>query len=675
MASRIKNKAAAPVQISAEMLLKEASEHQMVKEKAPTTRFSDLEELKEFQGRKRSEFEKYVRIAPERLHNWSRYAEWEASQKDLTRARSVWERSLTHHQTNPAVWLRYCDMELTARNINHAKNLLDRAVTLLPRVSKLWFKYVYCLELLGDVQGTRQVFHRWLQWEPEPEVWYAAIKFELRYQETDNARALYERLTYVHGEPNTWLKWARFEMEYGTPDLVRDVFSQSVEALGEDFMSEKIFLEYARFEAVRMHEHDRARAIYKFALDRMPRSKSVNLHKAYTTFEKQFGDSEGVEDVVLEKRRVQYEDELRSSPKNYDAWLDLARLEERAGQEDRVRDVYERAIAQLPPSSEKRHWRRYLYLWLFYATYEELESKDTERTESIYKACLKLIPHSQWTSSKVWLNYAYFLVRQGRLTDARKALGQAIGRAPKNKLFKEYIELEKSLFEFDRARQLYEKWVSWDPSNAEAWKSFAELERGLADTERARAIYETAISEDVVDMPELLWKEFIDFEVDSEEYERARALYELLLQKTSHVKVWISYAQFEASIPEDIPEGEEEGEDEDRLSPLAQKRVRQVFERGYKALREADLKDERVTLLKAWESFEKAQGTPEDLEKVQKQMPSKVKKRRRLDDDTFEEYMDWVFPADNEGEKSLSRMLAAAQKWKMAKQAQENGGE
>jgi crooked neck len=450
------------------------------------------------------------------------------------------------------------------------------------------------------------------------------------------------------------------------------VVSQSVEALGEDFMSEKIFLEYARFEAVRMHEHDRARAIYKFALDRMPRSKSVNLHKAYTTFEKQFGDSEGVEDVVLEKRRVQYEDELRSSPKNYDAWLDLARLEERAGQEDRVRDVYERAIAQLPPSSEKRHWRRYLYLWLFYATYEELESKDIERTESIYKACLKLIPHTQWTSAKVWLNYAYFLVRQGRLTDARKALGQAIGKAPKNKVFKEYIELEKSLFEFDRARQLYEKWVSWDPSNAEAWKSFAELERGLADSDRARAIYETAISEDVVDMPELLWKEFIDFEVDNEEYERARALYELLLQKTSHVKVWTSFAQFEASIP--TPDDDDD-EDQDHLSPQAQTRVRAVFERGYKAMKEQDLKDERVALLRAWEAFEKAQGTPETLENVVKQMPSKVKKRRRLDDDSFEEYMDWVFPADNEGEKKLSSLLEKARLWKAQKMAAENGGE
>ncbi len=55
MASRIKNKAAAPVQISAEMLLKEASEHQMVKEKAPTQRFHDLEELREYQSRRRAE--------------------------------------------------------------------------------------------------------------------------------------------------------------------------------------------------------------------------------------------------------------------------------------------------------------------------------------------------------------------------------------------------------------------------------------------------------------------------------------------------------------------------------------------------------------------------------------------------------------------------------------------
>lgn len=40
-----------------------------------------------------------------------------------------------------------------------------------------------------------------------------------------------------------------------------------------------------------------------------------------------------------------------------------------------VREVYERAIANVPPIQEKRHWKRYIYLWVNYALYEELEAK------------------------------------------------------------------------------------------------------------------------------------------------------------------------------------------------------------------------------------------------------------------------------------------------------------
>lgn len=43
-----------------------------------------------------------------------------------------------------------------------------------------------------------------------------------------------------------------------------------------------------------------------------------------------------------------------------------------------------------------------------------------------------------------------------------------------------------------------------------------------------------------------LWKAYIDFELEEGEEERTRALYERLLERTQHVKVWISFAQFEA---------------------------------------------------------------------------------------------------------------------------------
>lgn len=76
--------------------------------------------------------------------------------------------------------------------------------------------------------------------------------------------------------------------------------------------------------------------------------------------------------------------------RNYDVWFDYARLEEGAlrdlkdegatSEEEesavgRVREVYERAVAQVPPGGEKRHWRRYIFLWLDYALFEEIETK------------------------------------------------------------------------------------------------------------------------------------------------------------------------------------------------------------------------------------------------------------------------------------------------------------
>lgn len=123
------------------------------------------------------------------------------------------------------------------------------------------------------------------------------------------------------------------------------------------------------------NQYDRARVIYKYALDRLPKSKSESLYNHYTQFEKQYGDKEGIEDVVVGKRRVQYEEEISQNSKNYDVWFDYARLEESNGEPGRVREVYERAIAQVPPTKEKRFWRRYIYLWINYALYEELETK------------------------------------------------------------------------------------------------------------------------------------------------------------------------------------------------------------------------------------------------------------------------------------------------------------
>ena len=229
----------------------------------------------------------------------------------------------------------------------------------------------------------------------------------------------------------------------------------------------------------------------------------------------------------------------------------------------------------------------------------------------------------------------------------------AIGMCPKDKLFRGYIDLEIQLREFDNCRRLYEKFLEFGPDNCTTWIKFAELESILGDIERARAVYELAIEQPRLDMPELLWKAFIDFEIEQQEYDRARRLYSKLLKKTQHVKVWLSLAQFEASIDES-----------DSLD-----RARDIFEQAYKTLRTAVDKEERLMLVEHWLDFEKERGTKESVARVEKNLPKRIKQRRKIvaedgtDSNQWEEYMQLVFP-DDEAVQPHLKLLAMAKRWK-----------
>ncbi|PWN23017.1 TPR-like protein [Microstroma glucosiphilum] len=743
-APRIKNRAPAPIQISAEQILREAHERQEQPLSQTRTRIEDYEELSEVQGRKRKEFEDVIRRTRSNISAWMKYAAWEASQGELARSRSVFERALDVEPSNVPLWLRYTETELKNRNVQHARNLFDRAVSILPRVDTLWYKYVHLEELLGNVSGARQIFERWMSWEPDEKAWAAYVGLEVRYNEMERASNVWERAVTCHPEPRQWIKWAKFEEDRAAYDRARQVFTMALEFFGEDEdrmeKAQTVYTAFAKMET-RVKEYDRARVIYKYALERLPRSKSSGIYSSYTRFEKQFGTREGVEDTVLGKRRIQYEEELTSGPgaaSNYDTWFDYTRLEEDAYRtlttsgasteskevltaRSRVRDVYERAVANVPPSSEKRHWRRYIFLWLSYALFEEIDTKDYDRAREVYKAAIALVPHRSFTFAKLWLNFAHFEVRRLDLPAARKVLGAAIGMCPKERLFKGYIDLELSLKEFDRARKIYERALDWDAGNARIWIRFAELERNLYDEERARAIFDLGTRQAGVDMPEVLWKAYIDFEFEERQWDKVEELYERLLQRTGHVKVWISYAlsQIQSAIAEEEHEDEKDDEDEEEDQegegaekesvPLtesqllfrqerrekAKVRTRELFERGYKDLKSRGLKEERVVLLEAWKAFEAQHGATAaeidsaqdananananaNLKAVEARMPRVVKKRRAVqgvnaeEGGAMEEYYDMIFPDDDEGKSKQSfKLLAMAHAWRAAQQQQQ----
>ncbi|PRT56627.1 Pre-mRNA-splicing factor CLF1 [Wickerhamiella sorbophila] len=640
--SEVKNRAVAPLQISAEQILAEAFER---KEKVLTKAYetvTDKAELRELQHRKRTEWEEALRRNRLDLRQWMRYAQFEWDQKEYERGRSIFERALAVDHTFVPLWIRYIQSELRAGNVNHARNILDRATETLPKVDKLWFTYVGMEEMLNNLGGCRQVFEKWLQWKPELYAWTAYIGFEVRHKQTQRARELYRRLVSERPDPENWVQWAKFE-DVSRGD-VRGVYTLAIDSLmslrGPQAIPEMLLLEFAKWEADKK-EWDRARAIFKFGLKHLPPRNAHNLRSGYVLLEKQFGNADSLEWSICLHRRSLLEEHLLDNPASMDTWWDLLSLVQASGSADDLREVFERAVANVPADLTKTdQWRRYIYIWLRYAFYEE-EMAEIDRAREVYIMALKTLPHHLFSSAKLWKHFSYFEIRQGDVGAARKIFGQAIGRTAKPKVYKEYIALELQLREIDRCRKLYELFIEKYPGLAATWIDYASLEDELDDLERARGIYELAIEQPEMDKLDLIWKSYAEFEASNDNLDRARSVYERLLQRVSHAKVWIARAMLEIG---------ENGENVEQ--------AREVFIRADREL--AETPSQRVSLYDARVQFERIYGNEETLQQMEKAAPQAVEKRRQLEDGNHEYYVDYVFPNSTE---KVSKLLANAKKW------------
>ncbi|EFH52329.1 hypothetical protein ARALYDRAFT_323672 [Arabidopsis lyrata subsp. lyrata] len=620
MILRIKNKTPAPLQITSEQILREAREREDTRPRPPKQKITDSAELTDYRLRleelvlrRRKEFEDKIRGAKTNNQVWVRYADWEESQKDHRRARSVWERALRDESyRNHTLWLKYADLFTWRRYLGISPEL-ERYL------NGGWFGHR--INKLGSLLSNSNL---------------GITKSNAQDRFTRDLCFAIQKLLPLFDMPRLC-----------TNAPLRDVEEEA----------EMIFVAFAEFEEG-CKEVERARFLYKFALDHIPKGRAEDLYKKFVAFEKQYGDKEGIDDAIVGERKLLYEGEVRKNPLNYDSWFDYIRLEETLGNIDRIRDLYERAIANVPPAQEKRYWQRYIYLWIDYALFEEIVAEDVERTRAVYRECLVLIPHSKFSFAKIWLLAAQFEIRQLNLSGARQILGNAIGKAPKHKIFKKYIEIELHLGNIDRCRKLYTRYLEWSPESCYGILN-GLLRVAMLGSKRARAIFELAISQPVLDTPELLWKAYIDFEISLGELERTRALYERLLDRTKHYKVWLSFAKFEASAAQD--------------TDVILEHARAIFDRANTYYKESkpELKEERAKLLEDWLNMEASFGIPGDVSAVQSKLPKKLKKRKpitREDGETeYEEYIDYLFP--EESQTMNLKILEAAHKWKKQKVA------
>ena len=116
---QVKNRAPAPIQITAEQILREASDRREKEQKAPRRIITNKEELDQYRLHKRKDYEDSIRRQRHHLGTWVKYAQWEESQGDFARARSVFERALDVDYKSQTLWLKYAEVGILFLQYNH----------------------------------------------------------------------------------------------------------------------------------------------------------------------------------------------------------------------------------------------------------------------------------------------------------------------------------------------------------------------------------------------------------------------------------------------------------------------------------------------------------------------------------------------------------------------------
>lgn len=717
-------KKSAEIQITSEQLLQDAFSFRDAPLKRPKQSIQDLDELRSYQITKRKEFEQQLNKNRLNFGQWLRYARWEIDHNhDFSRARSIYERALEVNIQHIPFWTHYIQFELTNKNVNHARNILDRAVTTLPKIDKLWFLYVQTEESLRNYQMVRNVFERWLKWNPQKSAWDAYINFERRYDEYNNCRSIYTKWVQSSNDSmgEIWLKWLDFEIneiQINSVQIgrIRNVFELAVDSLLEQNLqlseSEQdvnlpiIISKWSIWEAS-VNETDRSRAIFHLLLSNDSKNgikifdkQREQIYNAYTDFEKIHGNRDTIESSILLKRKLKYKQDLLENPQDYDKWWALLNLLgsepfHKNSNREEISLTYENAVGRAPneASSKSTVWKRYIFLWIRYALFEEFELLNIESARSIWNRCIKVIPHEKFTFGKVWIHFAEFEIRndeQNEVTKARKILGKSIGMTstykPKNKIFRYYIGLEKKLGEWERCRKLYEKWLESSilskdvkDKSLDILLDSIEFEKLLNDFERVESLYNLGISlsetHEIKKLGKLetvdqLWISFIEFLKDEFNYAEARNLYEKLIERKDTVRSWVSFAFFESSIlsPVQLKEFEAMGNTELEFSidETHRENTRNVFRRAIHHYKELKSNENRLIILQEWKNYEATHGSTDSVKSVSDKFPTMVKKRITVNG-TEEEHIEFIFPDDVETAKArdsgLNKFLANAKRW------------
>ncbi|KAI6244079.1 hypothetical protein M3Y99_00078000 [Aphelenchoides fujianensis] len=543
----------------------------------------------------------------------------------------AYERCLVFLNKMPRIWLDYCELMVRRGLVTETRRVFDRAIRALPVTQhmRIWPKYIEFLTSHNIPETTIRVYRRYLKIYPAAreafvdylkgidkldeaaaelvilvnedkdvseqgktsfQLWFELC--ELLSENPDKIFSLNVELIIRQGirrysdqVGDLWLALAKYYIGKPNIERARDIFEEALVSVKTVRDFALIFDVYAKFmqrltrEQIEVVEkaapEDVEHANFEMELlfsrlEHLLQRRPLLLNSVLLRQNPHNGS--------LEQQMETFEEAARTiDPKNQtgsfaDLWLETARLVEKAGDVERTKNVFERAVripfakvdelarvwceyvqfqlkhgdyestvkllkrATVAPAkhvqyfdeTEKVHNRLFksLRLWSLYADIEE-SMGPIEACRAVYERILEL----RIATPQIVINYALFLEENNFFEDSFKAYEKGIGlfRWPmvydiwnvylakfvKRYIYNIYIKKAIDFFGITSCRPIFTEAIQSLPEDRSREMSlkFAQVERNLGEIDRARVIY--AHCAEICDprVHELFWEVWKEFEV------------------------------------------------------------------------------------------------------------------------------------------------------------------
>lgn len=427
---------------------------------------------------------KAVQFIPKSINLWIAACKLE---DDINSQKRVLQKALEVNPHSDTLWRAAVNLEADSED---AKLMLTQAVELVPMSEDLWLALAH----LETPANSRKVLNKARKaLKTSRAVWIAAARLE--EQDGGSQDKVYKRmergvkeLEAEGGLPDRaqWIAEAEKCEAEGAPltchAIIKATLGQGIEE--EDRKS--IWMEDGK-DCIRRGSYETARAIYAYALQVFPESKSLWL--ATCQLEKLHGKKEALWEI-LEKA-------VKTSPHTEAFWLMYAKEKSIAGDILGAQEVLSRAF-ELNPNSED--------IWLS-AVSMEAESKNYDRARKLLERA-----RQEADTERVWIK-SVSLERQLANYDVALSLAtEGLERYPQNpKLWMQKGQIYESLKEFHKAGQTYFAGTKACPFSVPLWLLLARFEQSQGVVIRARSTLDKASI--VNPKNELIWLERIRLEL------------------------------------------------------------------------------------------------------------------------------------------------------------------